>query len=104
MTETDLQRSIKKALERNGFWVLRMGVNMKRGKRGTQSGEPGTPDLLMLGRARGWLEIKVPGGELSDEQRSWHERAIAQGERVATVTSVEDAIRTAIRWRDRGDK
>ena len=38
-----------------GVWAIRMGVSKKRGKRGTQSGEPGQPDLCLPGL--GWIEV-----------------------------------------------
>lgn len=96
-SETALSRSIRKELARLGIWCIRMGVSMKRGKSGTQSGEPGQPDLLLP--ALGWLETKTPDGELSPVQVAWHSRAAREGLRVAVPVSVASAVRIALRWR-----
>jgi hypothetical protein len=98
MSETDLSRSIRKELAKLGFWVIRMGVTMKRGKSGTQSGEPGQPDLLLP--ALGWMETKTQTGELSAVQVAWHDRAQREGIRTAVPTSVASAVRIALRWRE----
>jgi hypothetical protein len=97
-SETDLSRSIRKELARLGIWVIRMGVSMKRGRGGTQSGEPGQPDLLLP--ALGWLETKTTGGELSPVQVAWHSRAARESIRVAVPTSAASAVRIALRWRE----
>lgn len=97
MSETDLSRSIRKELAKLGIWVIRMGVSMKRGKSGTQSGEPGQPDLLLP--ALGWLETKTPDGELSPVQVAWHSRAAREGIRTAVPVSVASAVRIALKWR-----
>lgn len=98
MSETDLSRSIRKELAKLGIWVIRTGVSMKRGKSGTQSGEPGQPDLLLP--ALGWLETKTPDGELSPVQVAWHSRAAREGIRTAVPVSVASAVRIALRWRE----
>lgn len=98
VSEVELQRSIIRALEKCGIWVIRTGVSRKRGKSGTQSGEPGMPDLWT---PLGWLEVKLPGEELSDEQEEWHDRARQHGHavRVAVVRSVGDTIKVINSWR-----
>lgn len=98
MSETDLSRSIRKELAKLGIWVIRMGVSMKRGKCGTQSGEPGQPDLLLP--ALGWLETKTLDGELSPVQVAWHSRAAREGIRTAVPVSVASAVRIALKWRE----
>ena len=103
MTETEIQRAIVVALEAIGVWVIRTGVSRKRGKRGTQSGEPGFPDLYLPGL--GHLEVKRPGEALSPEQITWHARAKAVGVRVRTVDSAGEAERVVMAWRDgRGEE
>jgi hypothetical protein len=97
VSETQLSASIRGALEATGVWVIRMGVNMKRGKRGTQSGEPGMPDLLCP--AYGWLETKVDEGKLSPGQRIWHDKAARNGVRVAVVRSVHEALMQVSLWK-----
>ncbi len=98
MTESDLQASIMSALRSCGFWVIRTGVTKKRSRsHGTNSGEPGMPDLYLPGF--GHIEVKLPNEDLSDEQRAWHDRAKRNNVRVAVVTSVEQALRLGISWR-----
>ncbi len=96
MSETDLQRSIKEALEGMGVWVMRMGVNVKRGRAGTISGEPGCPDLWT---EYGWLEVKLPGENLRPEQVDWHKKAKRKGLNVETVYSVGQAVEAIQDWR-----
>lgn len=97
-TESALQRAIVNALEARSHWVIRTGVTKKRSGRGTQSGEPGIPDLFVAS-VNGWLEIKLPGRTLSPDQQRWHAHAKAVGIRVWTVDTVEEALDMAERWR-----
>jgi hypothetical protein len=100
MSETELQASIKKALEGMGVWVIRTGVSVKRSNRGTSSGVPGMPDLCLP--RYGWLEVKQPGHTLSPRQVAWHQKAAAHGIRVATVHSVLEAVEAVRSWRRQG--
>lgn len=95
-TETQIQARCIQALTLYGYWVIRSGVAMKRGARGTQSGEPGQPDLCLP--ALGWLEVKRPGEHLSPDQLKWHAKAREHGVRVATVTSHDEAVAMARAW------
>lgn len=53
---------------------------------------PGWPDLTCLWTGGALLlEVKAPGGRLSDAQRELHPRLAAMGWPVAVVRSVEDA-------------
>jgi hypothetical protein len=96
LSETDLQRAIKEALEGMGVWVMRMGVNVKRSRFGTISGEPGCPDLWT---EYGWLEVKLPGEVLSPDQVDWHKKAKRHGLNVETVYSVGQAVDEIQHWR-----
>lgn len=89
--ETILQRKVQDALEAMGIWVIPMAVAGKRSKRSVRTGEPGMPDLCLP--ALGWIECKVGKGKRSPEQEAWHERAKKEGVWVATVWSLEEAIR-----------
>lgn len=89
--ETELQKHIQDALERMGIWVIPMAVTGKRSSRSVRTGEPGVPDLCLP--ALGWLEVKIGDGNLSEDQRLWHERARREGVWVATAWSLEEAIR-----------
>jgi hypothetical protein len=97
-TESALQKAIVSALESRSHWVIRTGVTKKRSGRGTQSGEPGIPDLF-LASVNAWLEIKLPGRTLSPDQQRWHAHAKSVGIRVWTVDSVEEALDMAECWR-----
>lgn len=104
-SESALIRSIMGALKLRGYWVLRLNAGMtvinEGGKRRAIRGvEPGTPDLLVIGKdARPfwhgrcvWLEVKTSKGRVSKAQRQWHDRAIHAGHDVCVVRSVEEAL------------
>jgi hypothetical protein len=95
--ESELQRAIVCALRACGFWVVRTGVSSKRGKSGTQSGEPGYPDLDLP--ALGRIEVKMPGKELDPDQSAWHAKAARHGIRIAVARTVQEALTTAVAWR-----
>ena len=98
MAETDIQRASMRALRSLGFWVIRFGVNKKRGRGGTNSGEPGTPDTCVMGF--GWIEYKASeDDELSPAQLAWHAKALKAGIRVAVVWSISQAVQVALAWR-----
>jgi hypothetical protein len=99
MSETDLSAAIRGALEANNFWIIRMQVSGRRGRRSIASGERGMPDLH-LPALNGWLEVKTKDGKVSPDQKAWHFRAQRSGVKVAVVRSVQEALRVAIVWRD----
>ncbi len=95
-TEARLQARIVASLRSVGVWVIRTGVTRKRGSSGTQSGEPGMPDLWT---PHGWLEVKLPGEALSSKQVAWHEKARRHGVRVWTVDSEREAVDVVLSWK-----
>lgn len=97
MSETKLSASIRGALAANGFWVVRLGSVGHHGKRSLGTGEPGLPDIMLVGL--GFLEVKTDKGKLSAVQVAWHQKATHEGVRVATVRSVRDALTIALAWR-----
>jgi hypothetical protein len=100
MSETSLSKSIRLALNAAGFWCIRIGsLKVKKGKRMIRSGEPGVPDLAVLSPCTGWLEVKRPGEDLSDDQKTWHAKAARAGVRVAVVRSVREAVEVVSLWR-----
>ena len=104
MSEAELQKSVILALRSAGFWVVRLGVSRKRGSAGTQSGEKGMPDIMVLDAAKnvggaGFLEIKTNVGKLSDAQLRWHAKALQRGVRAAVVRSVSEAMSVVNGWR-----
>jgi hypothetical protein len=100
MGETELSRSIQRALRGLGLWVLRQQSSGRRSSRSFVSGEPGLPDLQILGPPAvcGFLEVKQPGKTLTDEQVRWHARAKRWGVRSAVVTSPREAVAIVQRW------
>ena len=100
--ETALLGSIQKELIKQGFFVIRVHSGKVRVRGGYMQLAPnGTPDLHIVGQ--GWLECKVPGQKLRDEQTAWHLRARAHHVRVETVESVGQAVEVAMRWRTEMD-
>jgi hypothetical protein len=96
-SETDLQRSCILALKTAGYWPIRMQTKGRTGKRSIGAGEPGLPDILVVGF--GHLEVKLPGGKLRPAQQAWHQKARERGVNVAVVMSVEEALATVNVWR-----
>jgi hypothetical protein len=60
---------------------------------------PGVPDLLLIsgGRAH-WIELKAPGGSLSQAQRLVHKILEGVGCHVATCRSLNDVLRQLETW------
>lgn len=99
MTETQLSAAIRKALERAGFWPIRVNSGALRVAGGFVHGAPaGTPDICLVDLGA-WLEVKLPGRLPDEKQLAWHARALKAGVRVATVTSEAEALKTALTWR-----
>ena len=99
-SETDLSRSIRKALTAAGIMVERIqsGVIPARGRR-IHCASIGTPDLWAQ---YGFLEVKLPGENPTAEQLEWHARARRAGVRVAVVHSESEALETVLAWRREG--
>lgn len=95
MSETDLQRSIKEALEGMGVWVIRTAVRKKRSKLGVNTGEDGMPDLWT---EYGWIEVKLPGETLDPDQVIWHRKAEKRGVNAGVAMSVGQAIDHVKYW------
>lgn len=97
-SETALSHAIGFALDQLGIPNERVQSGMARGLKGgvMRLAGTGTPDRWT---AYGWLEVKTDEGELSDEQRRWHERARQHGVRVATVRSVPEAVKQVLEWK-----
>ena len=97
MSETELSRSIQRAMKQLSIWCIRVQAGVHRVKGGMlYCAEPGTPDLCLPGL--GWLEIKTQEGELSPFQVAWHDRAARMNVNVAVVRSVEQAVRVVRQW------
>jgi hypothetical protein len=72
-------------------WWSPVGEQLRR-----MGARAGVPDLCVpvpfpaLGFGAMYIEVKKPGGRLSAEQRTWHGRLMAAGNRVITVDSVDE--------------
>jgi hypothetical protein len=65
--------------------------------------EPGFPDFLFYRAGRYLLvEIKVTGGQLSDDQRKFHLALTRQGDEVRVTHSGEETIRLVKAWLSSG--
>lgn len=97
MSETKLQKSIVDELEKFGFWAWRVNAGTRASGR-IKLAPVGTPDICVVSPS-GWIEVKLPGNDLSDDQREWHARAKRFGVRVTTVWSVGEAVTVVNAWR-----
>lgn len=103
--ETDVSRAIQDALKAVGIWCIRVQAGRHRVKGGyLHCAEAGTPDLLVLSPALGWLEVKRDEKEKPRaSQELWHAKAKSEGIRVAIVSSPREAVETVLGWaRGRG--
>lgn len=106
-SERIIQRGIVKALRRMGFLVVHVpnGAHLYGGQRQWQAlkadgAMPGMVDLLCFdrdGKVAG-LEIKKPGGVMSADQEACHKALKARKVRVATVTSLDEALDALKGW------
>jgi hypothetical protein len=61
---------------------------------------PGVPDLLVVrddGRV-GWLEVKAPGGSMSDAQKGFAHMLVTHGHAWALVRGIDEAQTMLGRW------
>jgi hypothetical protein len=57
---------------------------------------PGVPDLFVMHPMWGlslWVEVKRPGGKLTEAQRGWHEIAKRSGLHVTTAYCSSDVMK-----------
>lgn len=103
MSETQLSKSIRGALEAAGVWNQRVNSGKLLASSGGRSymvqlAPKGTPDILVLS-PYGWLEVKRPGEKLSADQVAWHARAERERVRSAVVHSIEEALMQVSLWK-----
>lgn len=95
--ERDIQREILLALgrmERVRAFRLNVGFAKDRRGRGVRFGVPGMADILVLvGPRYLWLEVKIPSGRQSPEQRAFESMVSELGGAYRLVRSVEEALR-----------
>lgn len=83
MREKTIVAKIKKHLEQQGFWVVKL--------HGSPFATAGLPDLLALKAGRAWFfEVKGPDGVVSKLQAAMLERLRSAGCTAGVVRSVAD--------------
>lgn len=110
MSETQIVRSILQALQAKGVWCWRansgtqvLAASKVHARRVLRGAPAGTPDIIGVyppgsGQLFG-LEVKTETGRVLATQQRWHEKATAQGVRVAVVRSIRDALGALEQWR-----
>jgi hypothetical protein len=97
MSETDISRDIHDALCLLGHPTVRINSGRVKVRGAWMHLAPaGTPDRYVEGLGGFWLETKTPIGKLSEKQRERHQELASRGERVAVVSSVEEAVRVVL--------
>jgi hypothetical protein len=105
--EQQIQRSVVQHLEwraRRGVWWTHIPLGGLRSKieaaiLKAQGTTRGTPDLLIVASGRAhFLELKAPGGRLTDVQRACHDALRRAGAEIATAFGLDEALAQLQRW------
>lgn len=108
--EGPIHRSVTQYLRRSlptGWIVSHVANKPRSAKQGAREKAMGAlagwPDLQILGPGPGgpscwFMEIKAPGGRLSDAQREVSDRLVDAGFPVRVIRSVEDARKAVSDW------
>jgi len=81
--ETLLTRSIRQALELCGWWTIKIRQGL--------GSHPGIPDLWVIKNGVvWWIEVKIPGRNLSELQKEFRFQVISRGGNFAVVSSIEE--------------
>ena len=96
INETQRQDKIYKYLIRKYKWVSRItNLNIK-GRKNPRK-KSGIADLLAFGNGITiWIEVKVPGETLSDEQKEFKKACIQGGCKHIEAESVDDLIKAGL--------
>jgi len=110
-TERTIQRDTIKALAKLGFWAVHVpnegqmsGGELARFKQAAvlkaDGMTRGALDLIVMGSGGrvGWLEIKKPGGIVSQAQLGFMARLERLSIPCAAVCTVEDAVQAVREW------
>jgi hypothetical protein len=89
LTEAAIQKQIIDYLETCGHIVIRL--NAGKGRNNQRLAPTGTPDLVAVlpGRVV-WIEVKTDLGELSQAQRTMHNRLRMRRQKVIVARDVSD--------------
>jgi hypothetical protein len=105
VTERAIQISIRNRLALHGVIALHIPNAGRRspvtGRRlRTEGMIAGAPDLICIcpdGRTA-WLEVKAPGGRVSERQAEFHSLLTRLGHRIAVVTDQDQAVARLREW------
>ena len=87
MTESQIQKQAIELLKLSGYLVFRL--NSGRARNNIRLCPPGTPDLLAVKQGRVlWIEMKKPGGALSESQVGMITTLMNHGQEVAVVSGI----------------
>lgn len=87
MTEGQIQKQAIELLKLSGYLVFRL--NSGRARNNIRLCPPGTPDLLAVKQGRVlWIEMKKPGGVLSESQVDMITALMNHGQEVAVVSGI----------------
>ena len=103
MKESEIQKQCIDWLRANGFWANKLHVGpiqLGNGKRWAKNPLRGAPDIIAIRDAIYYgIEVKRPGGKLSNEQIRFHEEIRAKGGAVIMVVySLEDMVNQLMGW------
>lgn len=94
-TEREVQREVKRVLALHGYIVSDFSQGYRPGgkRHGTTRQTPGVPDLYCQHRTRPvrfWVEVKRPGGRLTEAQVNWRANERIAGGVVYVIHSGAD--------------
>ena len=94
MNESEIESSILQYLRFNGVMCWKDRQYAKKPTKGSLRSQNGTPDIIGIlsdGKFLG-IEVKKPGGKLSDEQKGFLERSYDLGAQTFVAYSLQDVI------------
>jgi len=100
LSENDVRKACLDLLRLHQWWPVRQHVGLFRtpDQRWIRMGEPGDPDYAVVRAPSFFLELKRPGGELSDEQRK---RIDVLQRFYGLETVVVEGVEELMEWLDR---
>ena len=92
MTEGQIQKQAIELLKLSGYLVFRL--NSGKARNNIRLCPPGTPDILAVKDGLVlWIEMKKPGGVLSDAQEKMITDLQLHGQQVLIADSIHDIIK-----------
>jgi hypothetical protein len=103
LSENDVRRACLDLLRVHHWWPIRQHVGLfkTRGDNFIRIGEAGDPDYVVIRPPSFFLELKRPGGQLSDEQVV---RINQLRQFYGLETVVVESVEELIQWLDRHER